>query len=192
MDIDVDRLQSALLCEVAEAPDLSALDEVRVSALGKKGRITNLTKSLGQVDPEARRAIGARYNELKRAVGEAIAARRAELEAADLDHRLLTERIDVTLPVRPDPDGRIHPVSQVTEEITAIFGAMGFVVAEGPDVENDFNNFAALNIPPEHPARQMMDTFYLEAEQDGKPLVLRTHTSPVQIRTMLVGPPPIA
>ena len=96
----------------------------------------------------------------------------------------------MTLPVRPEPDGRIHPVSQVTEEITAIFGEMGFVVAEGPDVENDFNNFAALNIPPEHPARQMMDTFYLEAEQDGEPLVLRTHTSPVQIRTMLAGPPP--
>ena len=96
----------------------------------------------------------------------------------------------MSLPVRPEPDGRIHPVSQVTEEITAIFSEMGFVVAEGPDVENDFNNFAALNIPPEHPARQMMDTFYLEAEQDGEPVVLRTHTSPVQIRTMLAGPPP--
>jgi phenylalanyl-tRNA synthetase alpha chain len=187
---DVDRLESALLGEVAEAPDLFALDEVRVGALGKKGRITSLTKSLGQLEPEARRAFGARYNELKRAVAEAIAARRAELEAAALDRRLLTERIDVTLPVRPEPDGRIHPVSQVTEEITAIFGDMGFVVAEGPDVENDFNNFAALNIPPEHPARQMMDTFYLEAEQHGHPLVLRTHTSPVQIRTMLAGPPP--
>jgi phenylalanyl-tRNA synthetase alpha chain len=189
-DLDVDRLENALLCEVAEAPDLSALDDVRVSALGKKGRITSLTKSLGQVAPEARREIGARYNELKRAVADAITARKAELEAAALEGRLLTERIDVTLPVRPDPDGRIHPVSQVTEEITAIFGEMGFVVAEGPDVENDFNNFAALNIPPEHPARQMMDTFYLEAEQDGQPLVLRTHTSPVQIRTMLAGPPP--
>ncbi|MGH6904936.1 MAG: phenylalanine--tRNA ligase subunit alpha, partial [Geminicoccaceae bacterium] len=153
--MDADRLQSALLGAVAEAPDLSALEEIRVSALGKKGRITNLTKSLGQLEPEARRAAGARYNELKRTIADAIAARRAELEAASLDHRLLTERVDVTLPVRPEPDGRIHPVSQVTEEITAIFSEMGFVVAEGPDVENDFNNFAALNIPPEHPARQM-------------------------------------
>jgi phenylalanyl-tRNA synthetase alpha chain len=188
--MDVDRLQSALLKEVAAASDLTALDEVRVSALGKKGRITGLTKSLGQLHPEARREVGARYNWLKQTVAEAIAARRAELETADLDHRLLTERIDVTLPVRPAPEGRIHPVSQVTEEIIAIFGEMGFVVAEGPDVEDDFNNFAALNIPPEHPARQMQDTFYLDAEQDGQPLLLRTHTSPVQIRTMLAGPPP--
>ena len=190
VDTDVDRLQSALLSEVAAASDLAALDDVRVSALGKKGRITGLTKSLGQLDPEARREVGARYNQLKRTVADAIAARRAELEAADLDHRLLTERIDVTLPVRPEPEGRIHPVSQVTEEIIAIFGEMGFTVAEGPDVEDDFNNFAALNIPPEHPARQMQDTFYLEAEQDGQPLLLRTHTSPVQIRTMRAGPPP--
>ena len=189
-DMDVDRLQTALLNEVAAARDLAALDEVRVSALGKKGRITSLTKGLGQLDPEARREAGARYNLLKQAVAEAIAARKAELEAAALDHRLLTERIDVTLPVRPEPEGRIHPVSQVTEEVIAIFGEMGFLVAEGPDVEDDFNNFEALNIPPEHPARQMQDTFYLDAEQDGKPLLLRTHTSPVQIRTMLAGPPP--
>jgi phenylalanyl-tRNA synthetase alpha chain len=188
--MDVDRLQSTLLSEVAAAADLAALDEVRVSALGKKGGITGLTKSLGQLDPEVRRQVGERYNRLKQTVAEAIAARRAELEAAEIDRRLLTERIDVTLPVRPEPDGRIHPVSQVAEEIIAIFGEMGFVVAEGPDVEDDFNNFAALNIPPEHPARQMQDTFYLEAEQDGQPLLLRTHTSPVQIRTMLAGPPP--
>ena len=190
VDTDVDRLQNALLTEVATARDLAALEDVRVSALGKKGRITSLTKGLGQLDPEARREAGARYNLLKQAVAEAIAARKAELEAAALDHRLITERIDVTLPVRPEPEGRIHPVSQVTEEVIAIFGEMGFLVAEGPDVEDDFNNFEALNIPPEHPARQMQDTFYLDAEQDGKPLLLRTHTSPVQIRTMLAGPPP--
>jgi phenylalanyl-tRNA synthetase alpha chain len=190
VDMDVDRLQSALLNEVAAARDLAALDELRVSALGKKGRITSLTKGLGQLDPEARREVGARYNLLKQAVADAIAARKAALETAALDHRLLTERIDVTLPVRPEPEGRVHPVSQVAEEVIAIFGEMGFVVAEGPDVEDDFNNFAALNIPPEHPARQMQDTFYLDAEQDGQPLLLRTHTSPVQIRTMLAGPPP--
>jgi phenylalanyl-tRNA synthetase alpha chain len=190
MDVDVDRLEHALLSEVGEAPDLRALEQVRVAALGKKGRITDLTKSLGTLDPEARRAAGQRYNQLKQAVADAIAARRAALEAVALDAQLLAERQDVTLPVRPGADGRVHPVSQVTEEIVAIFGEMGFAVAEGPDVENDFNNFGALNIPEEHPARQMMDTFYLEAEQEGRPLVLRTHTSPVQIRTMLAGPPP--
>jgi phenylalanyl-tRNA synthetase alpha chain len=190
MDVDVDRLEHALLSEVGEAPDLRALEQVRVAALGKKGRITDLTKSLGTLDPEARRAAGQRYNQLKQAVADAIAARRAALEAVALDAQLLAERQDVTLPVRPGADGRVHPVSQVTEEIVAIFGEMGFAVAEGPDVENDFNNFGALNIPEEHPARQMMDTFYLEAEQEGRPLVLRTHTSPGQIRTMLAGPPP--
>ncbi|MGH6912235.1 MAG: phenylalanine--tRNA ligase subunit alpha, partial [Geminicoccales bacterium] len=189
-EVDVDRLQEELLAEVARAGDLAALEQLRVGALGKKGTITGLTKSLGAIDPEARRAAGQRYNELKDAVADAISARRAELEAKALEHQLLSERQDVTLPARPLPDGRIHPVSQVTEEIVAIFGEMGFSVVEGPCVENDFNNFAALNIPPEHPARQMMDTFYLESEQDGRPLVLRTHTSPVQIRTMLASPPP--
>jgi phenylalanyl-tRNA synthetase alpha chain len=190
MDVDVDRLERALLTEVAEAADLRALEQVRVAALGKKGRITDLTKSLGTLEPEARRDAGQRYNQLKQAVADAIAMRKAALETTALDTQLLAERQDVTLPVRPGADGRIHPVSQVTEEIVAIFGEMGFGVAEGPDVENDFNNFGALNIPEEHPARQMMDTFYLEAEQEGRPLVLRTHTSPVQIRTMLAGPPP--
>ena len=190
MDVDVDRLERALLAEVAEAPDLRALEQVRVAALGRKGRITDLTKSLGTLEPEARRDAGQRYNQLKQVVADAIAERKAALETTALDAQLLAERQDVTLPVRPGTDGRIHPVSQVTEEIVAIFGEMGFAVAEGPDVENDFNNFGALNIPEEHPARQMMDTFYLEAEQEGRPLVLRTHTSPVQIRTMLAGPPP--
>src|SRR5918994_954146 len=190
MDVDVERLERALLAEVAEAEDLRALEQIRVGALGKKGRVTDLTKSLGALEPEARRTAGQRYNQLKQAVAEAIATRRAALETTALDAQLLAERVDVSLPVRPIGEGRIHPVSQVTEEIVAIFGEMGFAVAEGPDVENDFNNFGALNIPPEHPARQMMDTFYLEAEQEGRPLVLRTHTSPVQIRTMLAGPPP--
>ncbi len=190
LDVDVDRLEQVLLAEVAEAPDLQALEEVRVGALGRKGRITGLTRSLAELDPEARRDAGQRYNQLKQAVADAIAQRKATLETTALDAQLLAERVDVTLPARPSPEGRVHPVSQVTEEITAIFAEMGFAVAEGPDVENDFNNFGALNIPAEHPARQMMDTFYLEAEQDGRPLVLRTHTSPVQIRTMLAGPPP--
>ena len=190
LNVDVDRLERALLTEVAKAPDLQALEEVRVGALGRKGRITGLTRSLAELEPETRREAGQRYNQLKQAVAEAIAARKATLEITALDAQLLAERVDVTLPARPSAEGRVHPVSQVTEEITAIFAEMGFAVAEGPDVEDDFNNFGALNIPAEHPARQMMDTFYLEAEQAGRPLVLRTHTSPVQIRTMLAGPPP--
>jgi phenylalanyl-tRNA synthetase alpha chain len=190
MDVDVDHLEQTLLSEVARAADLGALEQVRVEALGRKGRITALTKSLAELEPEARRDAGQRYNQLKQAVATALADRRSALEAAALDAQLLAERVDVTLPPRPSAEGRIHPVSQVTEEIVAIFGEMGFGVAEGPDIENDFNNFGALNIPEEHPARQMMDTFYLAAEQEGRPLVLRTHTSPVQIRTMLAGPPP--
>jgi phenylalanyl-tRNA synthetase alpha chain len=190
MDVDVDRLERALLAEVTGAADLQALEQVRVEALGRKGRVTGLTRSLAELEPEARRAAGQRYNQLKQTVAEAIAARWRELQSSALDAQLIAERLDVTLPVRPSVEGRIHPVSQVTDEITAIFAEMGFSVAEGPDVENDFNNFGALNIPEEHPARQMMDTFYLEAEQNGRPLVLRTHTSPVQIRTMLAGPPP--
>ena len=191
MSVQVSPIRDEMLAEVAAAGDLAELEQVRVRALGKKGRITSLTKSLGALDPEARRAAGQAYNELKEVVARAIQERRAELEARELERRLEAERIDVTLPIRPQPQGRVHPVSQVTEEITAIFADMGFEVAEGPDVEDDFHNFTALNIPPEHPARQMMDTFYLDAEApDGRPLLLRTHTSPVQIRTMLAGPPP--
>jgi phenylalanyl-tRNA synthetase alpha chain len=189
-ELDVDRLQDELLAEVEAAADLAALEQVRVGALGRKGRITSLTKSLGQLEPDARRDAGQRYNQLKETVASALAGRRAALEAGALDARLVAERIDVTLPARPLVEGRIHPVSQVTEEIIAIFGDMGFAVAEGPDVEDDFKNFTALNMPPDHPSRQMQDTFYLEAEEDGSPLLLRTHTSPVQIRTMLAGPPP--
>ena len=189
-ELDVDRLQDELLAEVEAAADLAALEQVRVGALGRKGRITSLTKSLGQLEPDARRDAGQRYNQLKETVASALAGRRAALEAGALDARLVAERIDVTLPARPLVEGRIHPVSQVTEEIITIFGDMGFAVAEGPDVEDDFKNFTALNMPPDHPSRQMQDTFYLEAEEDGSPLLLRTHTSPVQIRTMLAGPPP--
>ena len=138
---------------------------------------------------EQRREAGQAFNTLKREVEEALATRRAccrRLPAAQLE----AERIDITLPARERQEGRIHPVSQAAEEIVAIFADMGFSVAEGPDVEDDWHNFEALNIPPEHPARQMFDTFYLEAERDGRPLLLRTHTSPVQIRTMQAGKPP--
>jgi len=151
--IDIDRLEAQLLSNIDDAADMDALEQIRVSALGKKGQITTLTKSLGKLDPDARRTTGQRYNQVKQAVGEAIASRRENLEAKALDAQLMTETVDVTLPIRPQQLGRIHPVSQVTEELTAIFGEMGFQVAEGPDVEDDFNNFSALIRPSTLPAR---------------------------------------
>jgi phenylalanyl-tRNA synthetase alpha chain len=190
MDVGIDGLRNDILVRVASAGDLAALEELRVGALGKKGSVTELVKRLGTLPPEQRRDAGQAFNALKREVEEALAQRRTALKAVALDARLEAERIDVTLPARERPEGRIHPVSQAAEEIVAIFADMGFAVAEGPDVEDDWHNFEALNIPPEHPARQMFDTFYLEAEQDGRPLLLRTHTSPVQIRTMRAGKPP--
>jgi phenylalanyl-tRNA synthetase alpha chain len=190
MDADISRLRDEILQGLANAPDPAALEEVRIAALGKKGRVTELTKSLGTLPAERRREAGQAFNALKREIEAALVARAAELEAAALTRRLEAERIDITLPVRERSQGRIHPVSQVAEEIAAIFADMGFAVAEGPDVEDDFHNFTALNFPPEHPARLMHDTFFLEARHDGQPLLLRTHTSPVQIRHMMSGPPP--
>jgi phenylalanyl-tRNA synthetase alpha chain len=190
MDVDIGHLRSDILGQLAAAGDLRALEELRVGTLGKKGRVTELVKQLGSLPPERRREAGQAFNALKREIEEAVAARRAALEETALDARLEAERIDVTLPPREREAGRIHPVTQAMEEIVAIFADMGFSVAEGPDIEDDWHNFEALNIPPEHPARQMFDTFYLEAELDHRPLLLRTHTSPVQIRTMRAGKPP--
>ena len=187
----VESLKAQVLGEIAAATDPGALDEVRVSALGKKGRITALMKDLGGLGPDERKARGAALNLLKDEIATALDLRKAELQAAALAARLEAERIDVTLPARPEAEGRIHPISQTIDEITAIFADMGFTVAEGPDIEGDFYNFTALNIPPEHPARQMHDTFYLPDAPDGTRRVLRTHTSPVQIRTMLANKPPI-
>ena len=187
----VDTLKAEVLSAVAAAATPEALEEVRVAALGKKGSVTGLMKDLGGLDPEARKARGAALNLLKDEIAAALAARKAELQAVALAARLMSERVDVTLPARPEAEGRIHPISQTIDEITAIFADMGFTVAEGPDVEGDFYNFTALNIPPEHPARQMHDTFYLPDAVDGTKRVLRTHTSPVQIRTMLAEKPPI-
>ncbi|MFN3461870.1 MAG: phenylalanine--tRNA ligase subunit alpha [Oceanibaculum sp.] len=188
---DLNRLRDELLAEVGQAADLEALDRARVAALGKKGRITELMKQLGGLDPDARRQAGQDLNLVKDAVAEAIEARKAGLADAALNARLAAERIDVSLPPRPEQRGFIHPISQVMDELTAIFGEMGFVIAEGPDIEDDFHNFGALNIPPEHPARQEHDTFYLPDRADGAKMVLRTHTSPVQIRTMQKTTPPI-
>jgi phenylalanyl-tRNA synthetase alpha chain len=190
MESDIGQLREQILGELGAAADLGAIEELRVAALGKKGRVTELVKQLGSLPPERRREAGQAFNALKREIEEALASRRAVLESTALDRRLAAERIDVTLPPRERQEGRIHPVSQATEEIIAIFAEMGFAVAEGPDVEDDWHNFEALNIPAEHPARQMFDTFYLQAEENERPLLLRTHTSPVQVRTMRAGKPP--
>lgn len=187
----IDGLRDELLSTIAAAADLAALEATRVAALGKKGRITGLMKGLGGLDPEVRREAGARLNALKDEIAAALEARKGALERAALTERLARERIDVTLPVRPERTGRLHPISQTLDELIAIFADMGFTVAEGPDIEDDFHNFTALNIPPEHPARQMHDTFYLPAAADGTERVLRTHTSPVQVRTMMSAKPPI-
>lgn len=187
----VETLKRDVAAALAQAPDLAALDAVRVAALGKKGSLTGLMAGLRDLDPEARKAFGAALNVAKDEITALLDARKAELERAALNARLARETVDVTQPVRPERTGRIHPISQTRDEMIAIFAEMGFTVAEGPDIEDDWHNFTALNIPPEHPARQMHDTFYLPDRPDGKAAVLRTHTSPVQIRTMLSQQPPI-
>jgi phenylalanyl-tRNA synthetase alpha chain len=176
---------------IEAAASRDALEQVRVAALGRKGSITNLMKGLGALDAESRKVAGAALNTLKDEIAAAIERAAERLAASELQARLATERIDVSLSVRPEPEGRIHPISQTIDELVAIFGEMGFTVAEGPHIEDDFHNFTALNIPPEHPARQEHDTFYLPEQSDGSRRVLRTHTSPVQIRTMLRDKPPL-
>ena len=190
---ELDTLKAEWLETIASASDLSGLEEVRVGALGKKGRVSALMQRLGSMPPEERKSYGQAVNAVKVAISEALEAKRATLARAATAAKLAGERVDVTLPVREGPlaEGRIHPVSQVTEELTEIFADMGFSIAEGPDIETDFNNFTALNIPPEHPARQDHDTFYFGEGADGDRPVLRTHTSPVQIRTMLAHKPPL-
>jgi phenylalanyl-tRNA synthetase alpha chain len=188
---DLDRIRRELLAAVDTADSREALEQARVAALGRKGRVTELMKELGGLAADERKNAGAALNRLKDEIAAAIDAASAHLEAATLSARLASERLDVSLPVAPEREGRIHPISQTIDELTAIFGEMGFSVAEGPHIEDDFHNFTALNIPPEHPARQELDTFYLTEKPDGSRQVLRTHTSPVQIRTMLRDKPPI-
>jgi phenylalanyl-tRNA synthetase alpha chain len=190
---DIEALERALVEEIAGAADLASLERVRIAALGKKGRVSELMAKLGSLPADQRKAFGQAVNTLKTRVGDALENRKAELEQRALVARLATESADVTLPVRLGPleDGRIHPVSQVFDEVVEIFADMGFSVAEGPDIETDDLNFTKLNIPPEHPARQEHDTFYFPRKADGSRMVLRTHTSPVQIRTMLAQKPPI-
>ena len=182
-------LQARFEQEIAAAQDLAALDAVRVAALGKSGEVTQLLKSLGGMDAETRTAEAPKIHALREAVTSAIAAKKEALEAAELDRRLATELLDLSLPAEERAAGSIHPVSQVMDELTEIFADMGFAVAEGPEIEDDWHNFTALNIPETHPARAMHDTFYIEGSNGQQ--VLRTHTSPVQIRTMQSTPPPI-
>jgi phenylalanyl-tRNA synthetase alpha chain len=194
MSIDTtDELQSRLLAAVSAAEDVATLEQIRVKALGKSGEVTQLMKGLGGMDPDARRAAGQALNRVKTDVETAIAERQAVLRKAERTAQLAAERIDVSLPELSASEGTIHPISQTIEELVQIFAEMGYAVAEGPEIENDFNNFTALNMPEDHPARQMHDTFYLSPELGGsnRPRVLRTHTSPVQVRTMLKQKPPI-
>ena len=187
------QLEAQLLREIAAAGDLSSLDAVRVAALGKSGSVSALMAGIAKQPADEKKAYGAAVNAVKTAVQSALDARKAVLDAAAVDAKLASELADVTLPVRVGPlaEGRIHPVSQVFDEVAEIFADMGFSVAEGPDIETDDLNFTRLNIPPEHPARQEHDTFYLSSTGEGPRMLLRTHTSPVQIRTMMSQKPPI-
>ena len=189
MSAEAEKLRNEIIAAIDAAQDMHALEDVRVAALGKKGSVSALLKTLGGMSNEERQINGPLFNALRDKLTEAIQAKKAALDSAALNARLSEETLDMTLPIAPDAQfqGRIHPVSQATEEINAIFADMGFDVAEGPDIESQFYNFTALNIPDAHPARQMHDTFYMQAEEDGEALLLRTHTSPVQVRTMQDG-----
>ena len=190
---DLSSLESTLLAEIAAASSEEAIEAVRVSALGKKGSVSALLSTLGGMAPEERKVAGASINALKDRVSEALGARKGVLKEAALDARLAAERVDISLPTRESgiEAGRIHPISQVMDELTAIFADLGFAIAEGPDVESDDLNFTKLNFPPHHPAREMHDTFFFNPDENGQRKLLRTHTSPVQVRTMLSQKPPI-
>ncbi|MDX7949837.1 phenylalanine--tRNA ligase subunit alpha [Lichenihabitans sp. Uapishka_5] len=190
---DITELEQRLTADIAAADTEAALEAVRVAALGKKGSVSALLATLGKMSSDERKTSGAAINVLKDRIAEALAAKRDTLREQALAARLQQEAVDVTLPVRDEAValGRIHPITQVMDELTAIFGDMGFSIAEGPDVETDFYNFTALNFPEGHPAREMHDTFFFKPDATGARNLLRTHTSPVQIRTMTNKKPPI-
>jgi phenylalanyl-tRNA synthetase alpha chain len=190
---DIASLESELIAAISDAGDEAALESIRIAALGKAGSVTALLKTMGALSPDERKTRGPLINGLRDAVQSALGARKEALVDAALDARLAAERVDVSLPVREGPEtrGRIHPISQVIDELTAIFADMGFAVAEGPDVETDDYNFTRLNFPVGHPAREMHDTFFFAPDVNGQRKLLRTHTSPVQVRTMLSQAPPI-
>ncbi len=186
-------LQTDLMGAIGSADTLDALEAVRIAALGKQGSVSALLKTMGSMSPEERQTQGPIINGLRESITSALASKKADLETADLNRRLASERVDMTLPAPEAPRGTVHPVSRVMDELAEIFADMGFAVAEGPEIEDDWHNFTALNIPETHPARAMHDTFYFpdEMARDGQKMVLRTHTSPVQIRTMTSQEPPI-
>jgi phenylalanyl-tRNA synthetase alpha chain len=173
-----------IIDQIRGAGDLAVLESLRVKLLGKSGEITAKLKSLGAMDPEARAAEAPKIHALREQITDAIASRKTALEMAELERKLATERLDLSLPAPETPQGTIHPVSQVMDELAEIFADLGFSVSEGPEIETQWYNFTALNMPENHPARAMQDTFYLEPRGDEEPRVLRTHTSPVQIRAM--------
>jgi phenylalanyl-tRNA synthetase alpha chain len=188
---DLAVLKAECARSIEAANDMTALEEARVATLGKKGRVTELLKTLSSLPETERKDFGARVNVLKDELNDLIGARRTQLVGAALDAKLAGEKADITLSTRPEAEGTLHPISRTIDEIVSLFARQGFEVAEGPDVESDFYNFSALNVPPDHPARQMQDTFYLAPEGGGEPKLLRTHTSPVQVRTMLNQKPPL-
>ena len=188
---DYDKLKNEVLIKIKEANSLDDLENLRVQVLGKKGSITSLMKQLGSLEPDKRREVGQILNSLQKNIIESIDNKKSSLEETYLNEKLKNESLDITLPTRPENIGRIHPLSKTMDEVISIFAQMGFTVAEGPDIESDFYNFTALNIPQEHPARQEHDTFYFNEDENGERKVLRTHTSPVQIRTMEKLKPPL-
>ena len=188
---DYDKLKNEVLIKIKEANSLDDLENLRVQVLGKKGSITSLMKQLGSLEPDKRREAGQILNSLQKNIIESIDNKKSSLEETYLNEKLKNEALDITLPSRPENIGRIHPLSKTMDEVISIFAQMGFTVAEGPDIESDFYNFTALNIPQEHPARQEHDTFYFNEDENGERKVLRTHTSPVQIRTMEKLKPPL-
>jgi phenylalanyl-tRNA synthetase alpha chain len=188
---DYDKLKNEVLIKIKEANSLDDLENLRVQVLGKKGSITSLMKQLGSLEPDKRREAGQILNSLQKNIIESIDNKKSSLEETYLNEKLKNEALDITLPTRPENHGRIHPLSKTMDEVISIFAQMGFTVAEGPDIESDFYNFTALNIPQEHPARQEHDTFYFNEDENGERKVLRTHTSPVQIRTMEKLKPPL-
>ena len=193
MMTDIATLQTELITAIDSADTLDALEAVRIAALGKQGSVSALLKTMGGMSSEERQTQGPIINGLRESVTAALAAKKLALETAELNRRLVSEQIDMTLPAPETPRGTVHPVSQVMDELAEIFADMGFAVAEGPEIEDDWHNFTALNIPETHPARAMHDTFYFpdEMARNGHKMVLRTHTSPVQIRTMTSQEPPI-
>lgn len=191
MTLEIEKLEGELLAQLNAADNEASLEELRVSALGKKGSVSELLKGLGGMSPEERQVFGPKVNGLKNKLNDLINEKKIALADKALDERLLAEHLDVTLPAKARRQGSIHPIMQVFEEVATIFADMGFSVKEGPDIEDDFHNFTALNFPEKHPARDMHDTFFMQPNEKGERKLLRTHTSPVQIRTMKNEKPPI-